>query len=157
MPTGYKVGFQQKQGNRLLVEMLPQAETVQNWTEMLTTQIFFGLKTVTPEQFKASMSKGWLSACKDGSVAPIAEGEENGYVFSMWLQICPLNPASGKPEYTWLKAIKGSDSFCMVQKAFRFSSYDKQVVEWTQYFRTVTVCDSRLADRECPALSSEPQ
>ena len=37
LPKGYKVDFQSKQGNMLTTEMVPQAETVNNWTEMVTT------------------------------------------------------------------------------------------------------------------------
>jgi hypothetical protein len=157
LPVGYKVGFQGKQGNIVISEMVPQAETVKNWTEMVTTQIFLGQKNATPEQFQAFMAKGWLAACKEGGVAPITKGEENGYAFSIWLQTCPLNQATGKPEKTWFKAIKGNDSFYVVQKAFRFDPSDEQVVQWMKYFRSVIVCDSRLPDRQCPKVSSVAQ
>lgn len=157
LPAGYRVAFQGRQGNMVISEMVPQAETVKNWTEMITTQIFFGLKNVTPEQFQDFMAKSWLAACKDGAVAPVAKGEENGYAFSIWIQSCPLNPATGKPEKTWFKAIKGNDSFYVVQKAFRFDPSDEQVVQWMKYFRSVIVCDSRLPDRACPKASSAAQ
>ena len=49
MPTGYKVDFQQRKGNMLMTEMVPVNESVNNWTEMVTVQIFYGLKNVTPE------------------------------------------------------------------------------------------------------------
>ncbi|THF67420.1 hypothetical protein E6C76_03380 [Pseudothauera nasutitermitis] len=156
-PQGYKVDFQTKKGNMVMTEMVPQAETVDNWTEMITTQIFLGMKNATPEQFQAFMSKAWLTACKDGGVAPIAKGEENGYPFSIWVQDCPLNPATGKPEKTWFKAIKGNDSFYVVQKAFKFEPSREQVVQWMQYFRSIVVCDTRLADRPCPELEKVGQ
>ncbi len=152
MPDGYKVDFQTRQGNMLLTEMVPRAQTVKNWTEMLTTQIFLGMKNATPEQFQARMEKSWLVACKDGGVAPITKGEENGYAFSIWLQTCPLNQSTGKPEVTFFKAIKGNDSFYLVQKAFKFDPSKEQLVQWMQYFGSVMVCDTRLADRQCPRL-----
>jgi hypothetical protein len=157
LPNGYKVDFQAKQGNMVITEMVPQSETVKNWTEMVTTQIFLGLKNATPEQFQAFMAKSWLAACKDGGVAPITKGEENGYPFSIWLQTCPLNQSTGKPEKTWFKAIKGNDSFYVVQKAFRFDPSNEQVVQWMKYFRSVIVCDSRLPDRPCPKLEKVAQ
>lgn len=152
LPNGYKVDFQTKQGNMVMTEMVPQAETVKNWTEMVTTQIFLGMKNATPEQFQAFMAKSWLAACKGGEVAPITKGEENGYAFSIWLQACPLNQSTGKPEKTWFKAIKGNDSFYVVQKAFKFDPSKDQITQWMQYFRSVMVCDTRLADRPCPKL-----
>jgi hypothetical protein len=143
MPAGYKIDFQAKQGTMVMTE------TVKNWTEMVTTQIFLGLKNATPEQFQAFMAKRWLAACKEGQIAPVTGGEENGYAFSIWIQTCPLNRSTGKPEKTWFKAIKGNDSFYVVQKAFRFAPSAAQVVLWMKYFRSVVVCDSRLPDRQC--------
>lgn len=157
LPQGYKVDFQTKKGNMIMTEMVPQAETVNNWTEMVTTQIFLGLKNATPEQFQALMAKTWLATCKDGEVAPITKGEENGYAFSIWVQGCPLNPSTGKPEKTWFKAIKGNDSFYVVQKAFKFDPSKEQIIQWMQYFRSVMVCDTRLADRPCPKLEKVSQ
>lgn len=157
LPKGYKIDFQTKQGNMIITEMVPQAETVENWTEMVTTQIFLGMKSATPEQFQASVAKSWLAACKGGEAAPITKGEENGYAFSIWLQTCPLNPSTGKPEKTWFKAIKGNDSFYVVQKAFKFDPSEDQVTQWMRYFRSVMVCDSRAADRACPKLEKIEQ
>lgn len=157
LPQGYKVDFQTKQGSMIMTEMVPQAETVDNWTEMLTVQIFLGLKNATPEQFQALMAKAWLGACRNGEVAPITKGEENGYSFSIWVQACPLNQATGKPEKTWFKAIKGNDSFYVVQKAFKFNPSKEQIAQWMQYFRSVAVCDTRLADRPCPKLEKVSQ
>jgi hypothetical protein len=34
-PPGFKVGFRSDRGNRLLIEMIPAAETVEDWTQML--------------------------------------------------------------------------------------------------------------------------
>ena len=38
----------------------------------------------------------------------------------MWRMTCPLNRQTAKPEMTWFKAISGTDSFYVVQKAFKF-------------------------------------
>lgn len=157
LPQGYKIDLQTQKGNMVMTEMVPQSETVNSWTEMVTTQIFLGLKNATPEQFQALMAKTWLSTCKEGVVAPITKGEENGYSFSIWVQACPLNPVTGKPEQTWFKAIKGNDSFYLVQKAFKFDPSKEQIAQWMQYFRSVAVCDTRLADRPCPKLEKVGQ
>ena len=54
LPSGYKVGFHDKQGNLEMTEWVPAKETVNNWTEMVTVQIFFGLK-MPPEEFMRSL------------------------------------------------------------------------------------------------------
>jgi len=150
LPQGYKVDYQTQQGSVMLTEMVPQAESVNNWTEMLTTQVYLGAKNISHELFQVEMGKGWLAACKNGEIATIKNGVENGYAFLMWVQMCPLNPATGKPENTLFKAIKGNDSYYVVQKAFKFEPTNEQIARWTLYLRTVGVCDSRLTDRACP-------
>jgi hypothetical protein len=150
VPTGYKIGFSDRKTNVIMNEMVPAAETVQNWTEMVTVQIFLGMKN-TPQAFQDRMTGMWRGACPDAVDAAITSGAENGYPFALWLLGCPKNPATGKPEHTWVKAIQGNDSFYVAQKAFKFQPSREQITEWTRYLRTVSVCDSRLAERRCPA------
>ena len=40
--------------NVRITEMVPQAESAQDWTEMLKTQIYLGLTTTTPHQTRRS-------------------------------------------------------------------------------------------------------
>jgi len=149
MPDGYRVDFQQKKGKALITEMVPKAETVKNWTEMLTVQVFYGLKS-TPEQFRDRVNAMWRQSCPDAETAPIRSAVENGYPVTMWLASCPLNKETGKPELTFMKAIQGKDSFYVVQKAFKFAPSKEQTTTWTQYLGKVAVCDTRLPDRACP-------
>lgn len=148
-PTGYKVGYQTKQGNMVLMEMVPIDQTVNNWDEMVTTQIFHGLKNTTPAEFQNTMHKMWESACEDSRFSTIKKGQKNGYPFSIWLQICPHNPATGQPEITWFKAIQGNDSFYVIQKTFRFEPSTEQGRQWLDYLKSVEVCDTRLPNSPC--------
>lgn len=150
MPDGYKVGFENKQNNQLMTEMVPSGETVKDWTQMLTVQIFFNMKDATPEQFKQRLQKMWADACEKAQSNPVAQTVERGYPMTVWIQYCPLNKATGKPEFTMLKAIQGSDSFYLVQKAFRFRPDKEQIEQWSRYLRTVYVCDTRVPDKACP-------
>jgi hypothetical protein len=149
LPPGYKIGFNDRKGSQLISEMVPQNETVENWTEMVTVQIFFGLK-VTPAEFKARIEKGWAQACPGGEPRPVYDRAERGYATLTWVMACPLNPKTKKPEITWFKAIQGNDSFYVVQKAFKFMPSQDQATQWLRYLNDVAVCDSRLADRACP-------
>jgi len=149
-PPGYKVAFRDKKPNMLMTEFVPAKETVENWTEMVTVQVFFGLKT-TPEQFMGDMEKRWRAACPDAEEAhTVASAPENGYPTRVWLLDCPKNPETGKPEITWFKAVQGNDSFYLVQKAFKFEPSKEEITHWMGYLRNVSVCDSRIADRACP-------
>ena len=134
----------------LISEMVPVKQSVKNWTEMVTVQVFYGLKA-TPDQFKARIESGLAAACPKSESHPVAQGEENGYPSMVWLQNCPLNKATGKPEITWFKAIQGNDSFYIVQVAFKAWPSKEQITQWMRYLKDVTVCDTRLPDRACVA------
>lgn len=149
MPKGYKVGFQKRAGNQVISEFVPQAETVEGWTEMVTVQIFFNLRDVTPAQYRTRMEGLWAKACAGSEFSKVKEGVENGYPTLTWLQKCPKNVQTGKSELTWMKAIQGRDSFYLVQKAFKFEPTAEQRKEWGGYLDSVRVCDTRLVDRPC--------
>lgn len=157
LPAGYKIDFEDRKGGMIMTEMVPQAESVNNWTEMLTTQVFLGLKTATPAAMQGRMQQMWAASCKGAQFATVASGQENGYPFSVWIQDCPLNATTGKPERTWFKAIQGNDSFYMVQRAFKVNPTPDQVTAAMMHLREVKVCDSRLPDRPCPTVNKPAQ
>jgi hypothetical protein len=148
LPDGYKRDFEQKTNESLISEMVPVGQSVSNWTEMVTVQVFYALKT-TPEQFKVQMEKERAAACPGSGTQPVAQGNENGYPSLVWLQDCPLNKATGKPEITWFKAIAGNDRFYVVQVAFKAWPSKELIAQWMHYLRDVRVCDTRLPERPC--------
>jgi hypothetical protein len=150
MPFGYKVGYSKHMQRDAISEMVPAGETVENWTEMVTVQIFFHIKP-GPQVFQEHAAQDWLKACKGASAHPVAQGQEKGYALAVWMLACPRYPETGKPEWTFFKAIQGNDSFYVVQKAFKFDPKRAQVIIWTCYLKSVSVCDIRFLERQCPA------
>jgi hypothetical protein len=149
-PPGFKIGFRDKKNDLQMTEWVPANETVEKWTEMLTVQVFHGLK-IAPEPFMRQLESSWRTACPGaGDAQPVVSGVENGYPALLWILDCPRNPATEKPELTWFKGIQGNDSFYVVQKAFKFNPTKEQIGRWINYLRAVRVCDSRIADRACP-------
>lgn len=147
VPSGYNIDFQQRQGMMLITEMVPKGQNVNNWTEMVTTQVFFGgLPQVTPESFYNGLDAQWKQACRNAESKLIRKGTENGYQFMFWMEFCPTNPATGKPEITQIKAIQGNDSFYVVQKAWKYEPTDKEVVKWTKFMSKVKVYDPRIKE-----------
>jgi hypothetical protein len=148
-PDGYKIDYKARNDKQLINEMVPQGESVKAWTEMVTVQVFFGLDS-TLQQMQERIASGWVAACPHGIHVPIVEATENGYPISLWQLSCPNNAQTGKPEWTWFKALRGRDSLYIVQKAFRFEPSKEQITTWIRYLKRVSVCDSRLPERACP-------
>lgn len=150
MPKGYKVGFQNKTARELMSEMVPESETVENWTEMVTVQIFFNLRDVSPSQYRARVEKLWADSCPGSTFAKVKEGIENLYPTQTWSQKCPTNKQTGKPELTWFKGVQGRDSFYLVQKAYKFEPTVEQMAVWASFLDNVKVCDTRSPTQPCP-------
>lgn len=149
MPQGFKVGFQDSRNGMNMQEWVPANETVQNWTEMVTAQIFLKRSDLDPVQFLATMAKQWAGACQGSTATPAATGKANGYLAATMLLRCPLLASSGKPETTMIKAIKGSDSFYVVQRAARSVPGEAQLAQMKAHLDAVSVCDSRLPAHPC--------
>ena len=149
-PQGFRIANDQRANGVHLSEMIPKGESLDDWTQMVTVQIFFGAAALTPEGFEADMDKSWKASCPGASKGHVADGTENGYRFNLWVLACPRNPASGKPETTLLKAIAGNDSFYLVQKAFRSKPTMDEVGAATAWLRKIAVCDSRRPEQACP-------
>lgn len=150
LPDGFKIGYQAEQGNQTITEMVAESESVEDWTAMVTVQVYLGEKNTTPQQAQETMTNRWFGACENSESYPVADGVENGYNFVLWMLYCPLNPSTQKTEYTYMKAIQGNDSFYLVQVAFRYEPTEADITRWMQYLRDVRVCDSRIPERACP-------
>jgi hypothetical protein len=92
IPQGYKIDFQDRQPAMLMNEMVPKDQTVGDWTEMVTVQIFYRLKT-TPDEFEAKLADGWVKSCPGATTHSVVSGGENGYQTGVWILNCPKNPA----------------------------------------------------------------
>jgi hypothetical protein len=149
LPKGFKVGFQNRSARAMISEMVPEGQTVENWTEMVTVLIFFNLRDVSPAQYRARIEKLWAESCPGSTFATVKEGIENLYPTQTWTQKCPVNKQTGKPELTWFKGAQGNDSFYLVQKAYKFEPSAEQVAAWASFLDEVKVCDTCSPTQPC--------
>ncbi len=152
MPQGFKVGFKDSKNGMNMQEFVPASETVQNWTEMVTVQVFLSRKDLQPAAFLAAMQKQWVGGCKGSTATTVSTGNVNGYEAASVLLRCPLLASTGKPETTVIKAIKGNDSFYVVQRAVRSVPSPDQLETMKKYIESVGVCDSRSSTAPCPMV-----
>jgi hypothetical protein len=150
VPTGFKIDYEGRENNFFISEMVLEGESVNNWTTLITVEIFYGEKNTTPEQYQQTLTERWFGACENSETYPVANGEENGYKFVLWQLYCPLNQSTQTLEYTFLKAIQGNDSFYLVQVAFKHEPSEAEITQWMNYFKEVQVCDTRIPERACP-------
>jgi hypothetical protein len=150
LPKDFKLGWKNSSKGNDWLEYVPGTETVDDWSKMLTVQIFRTLKGIEATAFTTKMDSNWTSSCPGAYSRPVRDGEENGYHFSLHIAACPKNPQTGKPEMMLMKAITGVDALYVVQYAYRAAPANELIVEASKYLRSVQVCDTRLKDRPCP-------
>jgi hypothetical protein len=119
-PAGFVVGHNVSAPEASIEERIPQGETVQRWTRMLTTQRFGGTALrMRPEQLLQTMANGLESGCPGGKAGPIRTLTVAGRPAAEFRADCPRNPAQGQPESFFARAIAGTADLHIVQVAFR--------------------------------------
>ena len=151
LPPPFELGWQTQQDNLELFEYVPHGEKVEDWSRMITIQVFHGKPGADGSGVGSKMAEIWERACTNGSGAEATSGTENGYGFAVWSYDCPLNPESNKPETMFLKAMIGVDALYVVQYAYRAEADEDMVTEAITYLKTVGVCDTRVPEQACPA------
>lgn len=155
LPSGFKIASDQAEGHASLTEMVPVDESVDQWTRMVTTQIYRGLSDASFfARYKDQMKERWSKACDVAGTKPFSDGNENGYATHIWLQVCSFKDKQKKPEITLFKFIQGRDAAYVVQMAFHFQPAKTQLAESVEYLGKVTVCDTRREDSPCPVDES---
>lgn len=156
LPPGFKIAMQTQNGNAAVTQMVPEGESIHGWTETIAVNVFLGEKKATVEQFQQFSLARWSGGCPGvvgaNEIRPIAKGTDNGYPFAIWSLSCKRAAGTGPSEFAWFKAIKGNDSFYVIQKSSRSEPSPEQGTQWVRYFEKTSVCDTRLADRACPSL-----
>jgi hypothetical protein len=152
-PKEFKIGFQSSHDSRMITEWVPAGETVEDWTEILTVQIYRGA-TVDSQTFLQGVETRYMNDCPGTTGKGPFTGHVNGYVVTMLVLKCPKNPATGKPESTVFRVIKGMDALYSVQHAWRAVPSDQALDDTMHAFAKVIVCDTRGQSHPCPSLDS---
>ena len=148
-PKQYKVGFQEQNSKFQMIEFIPENETVEQWSKMITVQTLYKSAKMRPTDFEQAMTQNLRKGCPTAEAAHVIDGIENGYPFSIWIEkFCP-DPATGKTETTYFKAIQGNEALYVVQKAFKTPMTKVEVMEATGILRSAGLCDARSTKHPC--------
>jgi hypothetical protein len=156
-PAGFMVGYSDTANFVSLTEWIPANETVQNWSDMVTVQIFSRRADLNPVPFLKTLQGQWLAACPGSTPAPVASDKVNGYEAATMLLRCPRLAATSRPETTMFRAIKGKGSLYLVQRAVRSAGTPDEVERMRRYLAQVSVCEAGSPDHPCPDLKPMPR
>jgi hypothetical protein len=150
VPDRFVSAYDAAQDGHELHEFIPRGETVDDWSRMVTIEIVHGAHNIDLVAFAQNVARGWENACPGSSVGGVGTGGANGYPYVLWRYVCPVNPATGKPETMWMKAISGADAAYVVQYAYRATLTDEREQPALAYLAGASVCDTRAPAHACP-------
>jgi hypothetical protein len=148
IPNNYKSVTKSQKPKFEVQEFIPQSESLQNWTEMLTVQTFYEMK-VAPKEFQMQLASSFKSACKSSAMYPVADSLETGYVASVAIHACEYADKRPQDEITLVKIIKGKNALYVVQKVFRFQPDPAIINQWTLYLKNIRICGTTSSDSGC--------
>jgi hypothetical protein len=145
---GFVMGYQAANAEQSIQEWVPSGETVEAWTRMLTFQRFTGLvQRGRPGPALLEWIAGRIAAaCPGARSSAVTRSIVLGRESAMLVTRCPLNPATGKPETTFYRAITAASDVHVAQVAFR--SVPDAVAEKhaRDYLAKVVLCGNALSD-----------
>jgi hypothetical protein len=145
---GLVVGYRAAQNGRSIVEWIPQGETVEVWTRMVTVQRF---PDIGPRlRFWAdTFGTGLSQSCPGAVVGRPAYSRTDGHQQVEFRVDCPRNPETGQPETFLLRAIAGASDLHSAQVAFRHVP-SAQETDWARrQLASVTLCSRENASPIC--------
>lgn len=147
---GFVEGHRVERPHGMIVEWVPEGETVQDWTRIVTVQRFGETATrLRPRDVIASMAEGLGASCPGGVAGEVETLRVSRRPAARFRADCALNPGTGRPETLFALAIAGERDMHMLQVAFRHvPSADE--VRWAQaLLASAALCTGRSVEAVC--------
>ena len=118
VPSDFKPGFEHEQNGSYLLELTPSAETVQNWTQMITLSGAKGLAAqIAPADFASQIAQGYQAACPktfSARVLPVPQIKGASEAFAGFLG---CGDTGGQSEAMVFVVLKGAQDIYTLQWA----------------------------------------
>jgi hypothetical protein len=132
LPKGFKTAFENTNGNSYIREAVPEGETVERWSQMITVTGAKGAAAnVTPRAFADRIAGGFKRACPDTfSAKEIGVSKLGAHEAFVALASCGTAPSgpTTHSETAMLVAIKGTADIYTIQWAERGTPSSRPIV-----------------------------
>lgn len=148
--SGFKLGYEADTAEMSIREYVPEGESVQDWTRMITDQRFTDLNPVfTPEDFARVVGRGLGESCPGAKAGKIARFKVAGRAAAQMQADCPRNPGTGKPETFIILLIAGDRDLHARQVAWR-KVPSLQEINWGEEVLAATrLCQAGQTAKGC--------
>lgn len=139
VPQGFKIIYQNKDKNGEIIEIISAAESLDNWSRMITIQTFTDSDKYDPEKFILAISRLAEDQCGRVQVEPVTTARQNGFFFSHKVIMCEPNIKTNMAEIMNIKAIKGEKSFFVARVINRVEIDENEMRYWAIYLRDLVI------------------
>ena len=145
VPDEFQVGNHQRDDKNEIMELVEPPETVDNWSKLITSLMFFDRAKAGLDTFYARWRDSLRSACP-GLMDKSVRGNVDGHPAIHGTLSCPKNPQTGKPENLSAFLVQGDANMMMAQVAFRHavSKPDTALIE--RIGGSLKICDQRTLE-----------
>ena len=142
VPDAFEVGHRARVGAVEIVELVEPPETMESWSRLVTSLMFFDAAKDGLEPFYERWRGRLRNTCAGLSDSAM-RGSVDGHPALRATLSCPANPASGRPETIEAILVQGSANLMMVQLAFRRPPTAEDIGLVERVAGSVKVCDER--------------
>lgn len=143
VPDDFDIGYRARNDAQQMIEMVVPPETVEAWTTLITSQMFFNAaRRPGLDGFYQTWRGSMYRACP-GLTDTLIRGMVDGKPALRGRLSCPNNPHTGKPENLEAVLIQGDANLMMVQVAFKHTIAPPDIALIDRITRSLKVCDQR--------------
>lgn len=162
-PAGWNKIYGLNNGTTRLTDFVPPNQSKAEWSTKLSFESHDSLTDINPIAILMGDLENLKDICEPIQSFNLFSGEENNYPTSVRLTFCGKNAHSSKGEVSISKVIQGNDYLYIVKMIHQVEPYTdpeaaitkEEIAVWSQYFREITLCDSRLETHPCPIPADE--
>lgn len=137
-------------------DLIPQAETAENWTRRITVQAFRGVPLSAPAFLEQVVQKT-AEVCDGATAGPPSLGKVSGLEAGSRTVACGRYKGDGRGTFTLHYVIRGRDALYVVNRMWRGEPFNPgaspmaaaELQDWTAYVGAIEVCDTRDPGRPC--------
>jgi hypothetical protein len=145
VPDEFQIGHHQRNDTVEIIELVEPPETVDNWSKLITSLMFFDAAETGLEVFYARWRDGLRDGCP-GMKDQAVRGSVDGRPAIRAALSCPKNPQTGKPENLSAFLVQGDANLMMAQVAFRHAVTPPDTALAERVKGSLKVCDQRTLE-----------
>ena len=147
---GFVLAHRVEGGGSLIEERIPQGETVEAWTRMVTVQRFAGAsQRLRASDLLANIQNGLRTSCPEATTTAISGETISGRRAARMRADCPLLAQTGLPETFVILVIEGSSDLHVAQVAFRRVPTAADLAWADRHLASVVLCDRASREAAC--------